>query len=230
MVQSKDIIVYRLGASCDLDEVEQGKIYIGRVQGFANFGTFVQLNDRIKGLVHKSNIKTQHRERESILVRVAKIRSNGNIDLEEIVAKDYQTETVERTCPSVRLAELGNKVGKTVLIEGEVAQIKQTGGPTIFTIVDESGIENAAAFVEAGVRAYPEVELGDIVRIIGEVNIRNNQVQIEVESLTILTGTEADPQGYARTAETLAGAGASVFLSNAAAARHAVAQLEGSAS
>jgi FdrA protein len=45
-----------------------------------------------------------------------------------------------------------------------------------------------------------------------------------------LTGTEADPQGYARTAATLAAAGASVFLSNAAAARHAVAQLEGSPS
>lgn len=45
-----------------------------------------------------------------------------------------------------------------------------------------------------------------------------------------LTGTDADPQGYARTADVLADAGASVFLSNAAATRHAVAQLEGSAS
>lgn len=37
-----------------------------------------------------------------------------------------------------------------------------------------------------------------------------------------LTGTADDPQGYARTAAALAAAGASVFLSNAAAARHAV--------
>ena len=42
-----------------------------------------------------------------------------------------------------------------------------------------------------------------------------------------LTGTENDPQGYARVADVLAGAGASVFLSNAAAVRHAVAQLKG---
>jgi RecJ-like exonuclease len=88
----------------------------------------------------------------------------------------------------VRLAELGTKVGRTVRIEGEIAQIKQTSGPTIFTIVDESGTENAAAFIEAGVRAYPEAELGDIVRIVGEVMLRNNQLQIEVESLTILAG------------------------------------------
>jgi len=48
------------------------------------------------------------------------------------------------------------------------------------------GTQNAAAFVEAGVRAYPEAELDDIVKIIGEVMMRNNQLQIEVDSLSIL--------------------------------------------
>ena len=32
------VIVYRLGANCDTGEVEEGKIYSGKVQGFANFG------------------------------------------------------------------------------------------------------------------------------------------------------------------------------------------------
>ncbi len=97
---------------------------------------------------------------------------------------------VEKKSTAVRLSELGTKVGRTVRIEGEIAQIKQTSGPTIFTIVDESGTENAAAFIEAGVRAYPEAELGDLVRIVGEVMMRNNQLQIEVSSLSILTGEE----------------------------------------
>jgi RecJ-like exonuclease len=187
-----DVTVYRMGPGCDLGNVEQGKVYIGRVQGFANFGTFVQLNDRVKGLVHKSNIKTQHKERETILVKVRNIRENGNIDLEEVTYPVYTVEMVERKSTAVRLAELGTKVGRTVKIEGEIAQIKQTSGPTIFTIVDESGTENAAAFLEAGVRAYPEAELGDIVRIVGEVMVRNNQLQIEVESLAILTGEDEE--------------------------------------
>jgi RecJ-like exonuclease len=187
-----DVTVYRMGPGCDLGDVEEGRVYIGRVQGFANFGTFVQLNDRVKGLVHKSNIKTSHKERETILVKVRNIRNNGNIDLEEVTYPVYTVEMVERKSTAVRLAELGTKVGRTVRIEGEIAQIKQTSGPTIFTIVDESGTENAAAFIEAGVRAYPEAELGDIVRIVGEVMLRNNQLQIEVESLTILTGEDAE--------------------------------------
>ncbi|MDD4137051.1 MAG: S1 RNA-binding domain-containing protein [Methanoregula sp.] len=187
-----DILVYRLGTGCDLADVEEGNVYQGKVQGFANFGMFVQLNDRIKGLVHKSNIKAEHKERDSILVRVRQIRPNGNIDLEEIQIQVYQVQNIERKSTTVRIADLSSKVGKTVAIEGEVAQIKQTSGPTIFTIVDESGTQNAAAFVEAGVRAYPEVELENIVRVFGEVMMRNNQLQIEVDAMNALSGDDSD--------------------------------------
>ena len=188
---SSDILVYRLGTGCDLADVEEGNVYQGKVQGFANFGMFVQLNDRIKGLVHKSNMKGEHKERDAVLVRVRQIRPNGNIDLEETQIQVYQVQNVERTSTTVRIAELGNKVGKTVAIEGEIAQIKQTSGPTIFTIVDETGTQNAAAFIEAGVRAFPEAELGNIVVVIGEVMMRNNQLQIEVDALTVLNEEEA---------------------------------------
>ncbi|NLA30832.1 MAG: S1 RNA-binding domain-containing protein, partial [Methanomicrobiales archaeon] len=182
----EDMIVYRLGANCDLEEVEEGKTYLGWVQGFAPFGVFVQLNDRIKGLVHKSNVKMQHSERDQIIVRVIQIRSNGNIDLEEVTPTVYQTQNVMKKTTSVRIADIGKRIGRTVLIEGEIAQVKQTSGPTIFTIVDESGTGNAAAFIEAGVRAYPEIDLGDIVGLTGEVMQRNNQLQIEVASMTAL--------------------------------------------
>ena len=187
----EDMIVYHLGETCDLDEVEEGKAYLGWVQGFAPFGIFVQLNDRIKGLVHKSNVKLQHRERDPIIVRVIKIRSNGNIDLEEITPTVYQTQSVIKKTSSVLLSDIGKRIGRTVLIEGEIAQVKQTSGPTIFTVVDESGTGNAAAFIEAGVRAYPEVELGDIVALTGEVMQRNNQLQIEVASMVVLEPEDA---------------------------------------
>jgi RecJ-like exonuclease len=190
-MQQDDILVFRLGASCDLAEVEEKKIYLGKVQGFANFGMFVQLNERIKGLVHKSNIKAEHREQDTILVKVRQIRPNGNIDLEEVQIQVYQVQNVDKKSTTVRIADLGTRVGKTIAIEGEVAQIKQTSGPTIFTIVDESGTQNVAAFVEAGVRAYPEVELNALVKVIGEVMKRNNQLQIEADVITALAGDDA---------------------------------------
>jgi RecJ-like exonuclease len=189
--ESNDVLVYRLGNGCDLAEVEQGNIYQGKVQGFATFGMFVQLNDRIKGLVHKSNVKGEHNERDSVLVRVREVRPNGNIDLEEVQYQVYQVQNVERKSITVRIVDLPSKLGKTVAIEGEIAQIKQTSGPTIFTIVDETGTQNGAAFIEAGVRAYPEAELGNMVKLIGEVMMRNGQIQIEVDGLSVLTEEEA---------------------------------------
>jgi RecJ-like exonuclease len=188
---SDDVIVYRLGAGCDLADIEEGNVYQAKVQGFANFGMFVQINDRIKGLVHKTNMKGEHKERDPILVRVRQIRPNGNIDLEEVQIQVYQVQNVERKSTTARIADLGGKVGRTVAIEGEIAQIKQTSGPTIITIVDETGTQNAAAFVEAGVRAYPEAELGNMVKLIGEVMMRNGQLQIEVDALNVLSEEEA---------------------------------------
>ncbi|MFA6226179.1 MAG: OB-fold nucleic acid binding domain-containing protein [Methanoregula sp.] len=189
---SNYVLVYRLGTGCDLADVEAGNIYQGKVQGFATFGMFVQLNDRIKGLVHKSNVKAEHKERDLVLVKVREVRPNGNIDLEEVQYQVYQVENVERKSTTVRIIDLPSKLGKTVAIEGEIAQIKQTSGPTIFTIVDETGTQNGAAFIEAGVRAYPEAELGDMVKLLGEVMMRNSQLQIEVDGLSVLTDEEAE--------------------------------------
>jgi RecJ-like exonuclease len=186
------IIVYRLGATCDVGDVEEGKIYSGKVQGFAPFGSFVLLNDRLKGLIHKSNVKTQHKEQDPVLVRVRTIRPNGNIDLEEVTPSVYHTEVVVKKSTGVQLRDLGRNIGRMVRVEGEVAQIKQTGGPTIFTLVDGNGTINAAAFVEAGVRAYKEVQLADIVSIHGEVMQRNSQLQVEVSGLAVLQGEEAE--------------------------------------
>ncbi|HJK02216.1 MAG TPA: OB-fold nucleic acid binding domain-containing protein [Methanocorpusculum sp.] len=186
-------IVYRLGPGCEVDDIIEGHIYLGKVQGFAPFGTFVLLNDRVKGLLHKSNVKTARKERDLILVQVNQIRSNGNIDLREIQLPEgsYETQFVTKKIMISRLSDLKNKIGRNVTIEAVVVQIKQTSGPTIFTICDDSGVEDAAAFSEAGVRSYPNVNVGDIVRIFGESNRRNNKMQIEVSNMSVLKGVDA---------------------------------------
>jgi len=76
-----------------------------------------------------------------------------------------------------------------------------------------------------GSHADPAGDLADAIRA---ARIQAHGEGRALPVVVSLTGTDADPQRYARTAETLAGAGASVFLSNAAAARHAVSALSGS--
>lgn len=73
-----------------------------------------------------------------------------------------------------------------------------------------------------GAHPDPADDLADAIR---DARVTAHESGRALPVVVSLTGTEGDPQGYARTAEVLAGAGASVFLSNAAAARHAVAAL-----
>jgi len=186
-----ETIVYSLGDGCNVTDIVVGKTYAGTVQGFANFGTFVYLNSSIKGLIHKSNMIMDHHEGDQIIVRIGNIRNNGNIDLEEVVISSYNIQTVVCKRRTTKLEELGNKVGRSVTLECQVAQIKQTSGPTIFTLIDESGTESAAGFIEAGKRAFPDVNQGDIVRATGDVMMRGGQVQIELDKLVPLFGAEA---------------------------------------
>ncbi|WP_430505341.1 DHH family phosphoesterase [Haloparvum sp. PAK95] len=92
----------------------------------------------------------------------------------------------------VEVGTLGDRVDEEVRIEGEVVNVRQTGGPTVFEVRDETGSVDGAAFVEPGVRAYPDVELGDVVRLDGEVELRRSEIQIETEALAVLEGEEAE--------------------------------------
>ncbi|WP_143421001.1 OB-fold nucleic acid binding domain-containing protein, partial [Halorubrum halodurans] len=92
----------------------------------------------------------------------------------------------------VDVEALPDLVGETVRLEGEVVSTRQTGGPTIFELRDATGVVDAAAFVEPGVRAYPEVEIGDAIRIDGEVERRRGDIQVETEALAVLEGEEAE--------------------------------------
>ena len=191
-MENSDNMVYRLGSGCELSDIVIGNVYEAKVQGFAKFGTFVYLNSHIKGLIHISNVKTEHNEGDKLLVLVRNIRDNGNIDLEEVTIRDYEVSNVACKRTQTRLCDLRNKVGNNVSLDVEIAQIKQTSGPTIFTLIDETGKENAAAFIEAGKRAYPEVELGDMVHVSGEVMMRNDQLQVEVSYMEVLSEEEKE--------------------------------------
>ncbi len=116
----------------------------------------------------------------------------SGFDSSEVAADDSETVSEEPADGSeleidrVTVGSLGDRVGETVRLEGTVASVRQTSGPTVFELRDETGIVDCAAFVEAGVRAYPEIEADDIVRLDGEVRVRRDEIQVETESLVAL--------------------------------------------
>ncbi|AXG11142.1 DHH family phosphoesterase [Haloplanus rubicundus] len=266
------------------DQLVSGRYYKGTVDGFADFGVFVDLAPGVTGLLHRSELDRRLESLDwepgdTVFVQVKNVRDNGNVDLSWSIRQsgdefrgaqvhdpdgDADGETIEsdddddgpgpvRQTPTpdhdealngdadadaddesdvdadgtdttdtdaadgtdttdtdaadgstaasadeptadldrVDVDSLDDRVGETVRLEGEIVGVRQTSGPTVFELRDASGAVDCAAFVEAGVRAYPDVEVGSLVRLDGEVERRYDELQVETEALEILADDEA---------------------------------------
>jgi len=71
-------------------------------------------------------------------------------------------------------------------LTAKLSAFDRPAAPTVFEVLDETGVVDVAAFVEPGVRAYPDIEIGDAVRIDGEVESHRGDVQVESEALVLL--------------------------------------------
>ncbi|EMA47280.1 OB-fold nucleic acid binding domain-containing protein [Halococcus saccharolyticus] len=272
------------------NQLTPGRFYRGSVDGFADFGVFVDIGDSVTGLLHRSELDTRLESLdwdsgETVYVQVTDVHDNGNVDLAWSIRQsprefrgelvddpegdrlaeaeaDSESETAEATDPNERaaadsaaepvtdiasadepdtdettgagtdgdtsvttdsddsvneedtrtavpsdeggaalveserervpIADLESRVGDHVRVEGTVVSVRQTGGPTVFELHDESGTVDCAAFEEAGVRAYPDVETDAVVAIEGEVERHRDDLQIETGGLAVLEGEERD--------------------------------------
>jgi RecJ-like exonuclease len=260
------------------NQLVSGRYYKGTVDGFADFGVFVDLSPGVTGLLHRSELDRRLESLDwdpgdTVFVQVKNVRDNGNVDLAWSIRQtgdefrgarihdpdgDADGEAIEsdgddgdddsgpvRQTPTPRdealngddtehddtdtdaeastgdtdaeastadtdadaqtaepaadtadldrvdVDSLDDRVGETVRLEGEIVGVRQTSGPTVFELRDASGAVDCAAFVEAGVRAYPDVEVGSIVRLDGEVERRYDELQVETEALSVLSDDEA---------------------------------------
>jgi RecJ-like exonuclease len=274
------------------NQLRPGRYYRGTVDGYAEFGVFVDIGDHVTGLLHKSEIDGRLEsldwdEGDTVFIQVKNVRDNGNVDLgwsirqseaefrghrvhdpsaeggerpvdetetadarsdqtpprvravprgESKEAADTETETdredeseaeveaeptadtgggehepesesesesevesqveaeveVEDHLERATIETLDDRVGEDVTVEGVVVEARQTSGPTVFGLRDETGTVECAAFESAGVRAYPDVGVDDVVRLVGEVERRHGELQVETDELEALSGTERE--------------------------------------
>ena len=74
----------------------------------------------------------------------------------------------------------------------KIEEIKQTSGPTIFTLYDGSSTIKATGFVSPGKRAFPDANLGDYVDIVATVSERDEALELEIKSLRVMEGDDKE--------------------------------------
>lgn len=83
-------------------------------------------------------------------------------------------------------------IGKKYDFKGKIEVIKQTSGPTLMVLNDGTQNFTFKAFIKPGVRAYPEVEIGDLIKVYAKINLRQNEIEGEVLKLKKLEGIQKE--------------------------------------
>ncbi|WP_297980732.1 DHH family phosphoesterase [uncultured Methanobrevibacter sp.] len=191
-IEGKEI-VYELDGLCDMSDLEINSLYRGKVTRVERYGIFVSLNNQVWGLMRTRN--SHSKVGDYIIVRISQIKERKReVDMipAHIHKGEYVIRKLTKDIKRTQIDTLEDAFKSIVKIYGEVIQVQQTSGPTIFTITDETSITWAAAFNEPGVRMYPEIDVGDIVEVVGEVNKHNGEIQIESESIEKLDEFKAE--------------------------------------
>ena len=183
--------VYVLDPMIQMRDIDKNYLYKGKITRIEKYGAFVTLNDNVWGLMRGD--VSSYNVGDEIIVRITSIKSRERkIDLAPAYAKNYNIKTLRKSMKRTRVMNLEENMGKVVKIFGQVLQIQQTSGPTIFIITDETGIVEIAAFQEAGVRAYPDIEIDDAIEVYGEINEHGGNVQVESKSISKLDETSSN--------------------------------------
>ncbi len=115
-------------------------------------------------------------------------KTQGGVKIEKISNNELQVKYLkgrfEIEPEQILLSEItATDLNKKFHVTGKIEGIKQTGGPTLFTLFDGSATMSIKGFAGAGQRAHPDILEGHIVNV--QIQIIEHEGVLEGEILTI---------------------------------------------
>jgi RecJ-like exonuclease len=163
--------------------VEFNRFYLGKVVNIVDFGYFVRLASKIEGLVRD---KTFPGKVDDELVVRLKHKKGDKFEFERIAISNHSQLSLNRVHDSLPLQKIREEreIGTFISFLARVEGFRQVPkGPKVFTLLDESGIIEAAAFK---LDFLDDINVGDIVEVTGQYNVHKGDEQIEISNMFVV--------------------------------------------
>lgn len=194
----KNPIIYQLIPPVSTQTVEFNKVYFAKVVKVSDFGFFVQLAPTVEGLVREKQFKGKGGDK--LFVKLKHIKG-GKLEFRRVKKLELPNLIIKRIHDQTPLQKIraDREVGSYISVQARVENQRQIPrGPKVFTLLDETGLIEAAAF---NLDYLEEIQNGDIVEVIGEYSIHRGVEQIEISDLFIVE--EAYTKAFKRKMEKL---------------------------
>ncbi len=181
-------IVLELDSLSGYSDIILGKSYLGKIKRIGDVGYFVALNTSISGLIRRRDVTKKYMLNQEVVVKAESLRDN-RLDFIPLNIEKYTLIPIKKDIPLWKINDITDKaMNGAIMIHGIVSRVQRTSGPTIFSIYDETGAIECAAFAR-GQRAYPAIDVENVVEVRGEVSLRQDKLQIEVRDMEKLYGS-----------------------------------------
>ncbi len=192
--EKKVPVVYSLKPPIDSRLVRKGMLLLSRVDAVKKIGVFVQIAPDLNVLIRTKDVTQDYAWDigEEVIVKVNFINDQGKLFGIPLNIDDYSTESLRGRVRKLQINNLNQDMeGSFISLNAQVVSVLQTSGPTRFTLADQTGSINGAAFIKPGERAFPEIEEDMVVAIFGEINKHRDILQIEIKDMEALEAAES---------------------------------------
>ncbi len=200
----KDPVVYQLVLPLDESVLKEERAFLGKVLGSNRFGVQVDLGCNMTAEVKSKNVPSSFKPIKGAEIVVRLVGRDRRGEHEAVIVQPEKYRVVQRRgkVKKYTISQLKDSVevssvldpskAKVIMLRAEILEIRQTSGPTSFTLMDENGDTMAGAgFSEPGKRAFPEISENDVVDVIGYLISHKGQPQLEILEMTKVPDGEA---------------------------------------
>ena len=161
--------VNRLPNDKTMFDVQTGKSYHAILHG-----NMAELNSGVKARIVNPEEAAGKRQGGVEALKIV----NGQLEVKYLKGR-FELEPEQIQLSNINQDDLNKKF----VVTGKIENIKQTGGPTLFTLFDGSATMSIKGFAGAGQRAHPEILEGQIVTT--QIQIIEHEGVLEGEIITI---------------------------------------------